>query len=163
MAYQTIKIKKYSDVIEEFTANGAIIPGMLVEQTPAAATIRTHRTASGPQIPMFALEDELQGKGIDDTYASGDKVQVWIAGRGDNVNALLKDEQNIAIGDLLESDGEGRLQKHTSAYGDSSTYIYYNQIVGWALEAKDLSSVPEGSESSAGGIYYHPRILVRIA
>ena len=162
MAYETSKIKKYSDVIEEFTANGAILPGSLVEQTPAAATIRKHATSSGPAIPMFALEDELQGKGIDDTYATGDKVQVWIPGRGDIVYALLADEQNIAIGDLMESDGDGKIQKHTSAKADSGTYIYYNQIVGFALEAKNLSTLPEGSDSSAGGAYYHPRIKIRI-
>jgi hypothetical protein len=162
MAYKTIILKNYSNVFEEFVANGAILPGMLVEQTPSAATIRTHRTASGPQIPMFAIEDALQGKGIDDTYATGDQVRVWIPQRGDQVYALLKDEQTIAIGDLMESDGEGRLQKHTSATADSSTYIYYNQIVGWALEAKDLSTLPEGSDSSAGGAYYHPRIKIRI-
>jgi hypothetical protein len=163
MAYKTIKLKNYSNVFCEFTANGAILPGMLVEQTPAAETARVHSTASGPAIPMFATEDALQGKGIDDAYATGSKVQVWIPGRGDQVYALLADEQNIAIGDLLESDGEGRLQKHTSAKGDSGTYIYYNQIIGWALEAKNLSVLPEGSDSSAAGAYYHPRIKVRIA
>ena len=163
MSYKTIKLKNWSNVFCEFTANGTIIPGMLVEQTPAAETIRTHRTASGPMIPMFAVEDALQGKGIDDAYTTGTKVQVWIAGRGDQVYALLKDEENIAIGDRLVSDGEGRLMKHTDAKGDSGTYIYYNEIVGWALEAKDLSTLPEGSDSSAGGAYYHPRIKVRIA
>jgi hypothetical protein len=161
--FHSIKLKNYSDVFEEFTANGAIIPGMLVEQTPAAETVRVHSTASGPAIPMFALEDALQGKGIDDTYTTGTKVQVWIPGRGDQVNALLADEQNIAIGDRLVSDGAGRLMKHADAKGDSGTYIYYNEIVGWALEAKDLSTLPEGSDSSAGGAYYHPRIKVRIA
>jgi hypothetical protein len=161
MAYQTIKIEKHSDVIKEFTASGSILPGMLVELSNAT-TCRVHSTASGTQSAMFVLEDELQGAGIDTAIASGSKAQVWYAHRGDIVYALLKDEQNISFGDLLESDGEGRLQKHTNAYGDSSTYIYYNQIVGVALEAVNLSSLPEGSESSAGGTYYHPRILVSI-
>ena len=162
MAYATIMLKKYSDVMEEFVAAAVIIPGMLVEQTPAAATLRPHATNSGTAIPMFAIEDALQGKGIGDDYAIGDRVRVWIAGRGDQVNALLADEQNIAIGDLLESDGAGRLKKHTAATADSGTYIYYNQLIGIALEAKDLSTLPEGSESSAAGDYHNPRIRVRI-
>jgi hypothetical protein len=167
MAYQTIKIKKYSDVIEEFTANGVILPGQLVEQTPAAATARKHATSGGNAIPMFALEDELQGKGIDDSYASGDKVQVWIAGRGDIVYACIADEQNIAIGDPLESNGDGMLQKHTvetwnSNDAQQANTVYSFPVVALALEAKNLSTLPEGSDSSAGGAYYHPRIKVRI-
>ena len=61
MAYKTIKLKNYSNVFCEFTANGTIIPGMLVEQTPAAETIRVHSTSSGPAIPMFALDPIMNG------------------------------------------------------------------------------------------------------
>jgi hypothetical protein len=116
---------------------------------------------------MFALEDELQGKGIDDSYAVGDKVQVWIAGRGDIVYACIADEENIAIGDLLESNGDGMLREHTvetwtSADAQAANTVYSFPVVAIALEAKNLSSLPEGSDSSATGAYYHPRIKVRI-
>lgn len=162
MAIYTIKLKKYSDVIEEYTAGAAIVPGSLVELTPATAdTVRVHATAGGNAMPMFALEDELQGKGIDDDYATGDKVQVWIAGRGDIVNALLKDEQDIAIGDFMESGGLGQLQKWAGDIGDSTTVTTLLSIVGVALEKKELSSA-EGSESSAGGLYHNPRIKIRV-
>ena len=141
MAYNTVKIKKYSDVIEEFTAAAAIYPGMLVEQTPASTTLRKHATAGGNAIPMFALEDELQGKGLGDQYASGDKVQVWIAGRGDIVYARIADEANIAIGDYLESNGYGCLRELVSAVGDSSTGVITNHIIGIALDTKDLTGL----------------------
>ena len=163
MAYKSIIVKDYSNVFEEFVAATTILPGQLVEQTPAAATLRRHATSSGPAIPMFAIEDALQGKGIDDAYAVGDQVRVWIPGRGDKVYAMIADEENIAIGDRLVSNGDGFLAKHTDAKGDSGTYIYYNEIVAWALEAVNLSTLPEGSDSSAAGAYYHPRIKVRIA
>lgn len=147
---RTIKVKKYSDVILEAEANAAITPGMLLEYT-TTGTVKAHATAAGKHAFMFALEDELQGKGINDDYAAGDKVQIWVAGRGDLVYALLEDEANIAIGDFLESNGAGLLQEYTSGV-----------IVGVAVEAQDLSTLPEGSESSAGGTYYRPRVMCQI-
>jgi hypothetical protein len=132
----SVKIKNYSDVFEEFTASEAITPGMLVELT-SDGKVKKHASESGNVLPMFALEDELQGKGIDDAYAEEAQVQVWVPGRGDIVNALLEDGQNIAIGDYLESAGAGYLQKYVA----DSTGIYYPaQIVGQAIEAVDLSS-----------------------
>ena len=147
MAYNTVKIKKYSDVIEEYEAAAALSPGMLVEPTPGAATIRKHATEGGNAIPMFALEDELQGKGLEDAYVAGDRVQVWIPGRGDVVYAQLEDEQNIAIGDFLESNGSGYLQKHVADESDSN--IYPNQIIGQALEALDLSGLSAAGSSES--------------
>lgn len=162
MAYNTIKIKKYADVVYEYEAHAAITPGMLLILN-SDEEVLAHNTAAGNVIPpMFALEDELQGHGIDDDYAAGDQVQVWIPGRGDIVNALLRDEQTITIGELLESDGEGRLQSHTAVAGDSTTGTITAPIVGVAVEAVDLSTLPEGSESSATGTYHNPRIKVMI-
>ena len=112
MAKNTIKLKKYSDVIEEFVAGAAITPGMLVALNASGAVI-PHGEAAGNAIPMFALEDELQGKTIDDAYAAGDPVQVWVAGRGDIVNAIAGAQ--IAAGDFLVSDGTGKLKPVGSA------------------------------------------------
>jgi len=167
MAKKTIKIKNYSDVFEEMVAATVILPGQLVQQTAAAATVSKHSTSGGNAIPMFAIEDALQGKGIDDSYAIGDQVRVWIPGRGDIVYACLADEANIAIGDLLESDGDGMLKEHTvetwtSADAQEANTVYTFPVVGIALEAYNLSTLPEGSESSAGGTYYHPRVKIRI-
>ena len=161
MAYQTIKLTKYSDVIIEKTAHATITPGMLLELN-SDDEVLAHDTAQGSCVPvMFALEDELQGRGIDTDYTVGDQAQVWIPYRGDIVNALLRDEETVVIGNFLESDGEGRLKKYsTPTSGDQD--VYPNLIVGVAVEAVDLSTLPEGSESSAGGLYHNPRIKVRI-
>ena len=107
MGKNTIKLKKYSDVIEEFVAASAITPGMLVALN-SAGKVEPHGTAGGNAIPMFALEDELQGKTIDDAYAANDPVQVWIAGRGDIVNAIAGDA--ITAGAFLVSAGNGKLK-----------------------------------------------------
>lgn len=150
MAKNTIKVTNYSNVRIEKVADAAITPGSLLEFT-STGTVKEHATAAGKHAFMFAIEDELQGNGINDDYAAGDRVQVWIPGRGDIVYALLEDEANIAIGDFVESNGEGKVQEYTSGV-----------IVGVAVEAVDLSSLPEGSESSEGGAYYNPRVLIQI-
>lgn len=153
----SVKIKNYSDVFEEFVAGGAITPGHLVK-LGSDGTITVHDTPGGNTLPpMFALEDELQGNGIDTAYASGNRVQTWIPGRGDIVNALLKDGETIVIGDLLESAGDGTLQKHAADVdsSDDITSIVY-PVVGQAVEAIDLSG-SSGTHPTTGY-----RIQIRI-
>lgn len=150
MATETVKVKKYSDVVIERAAAAAITPGHVVELT-SSNTVQKCATAGGKWAGLVALEDELQGKGINDNYAAGDRVQVWVAGKGDVVNMLLEDEQTIVIGDYIEVATGGRVRKFTSGVA-----------IGIAVEAKDLSVLPEGSESSAGGLFYNPRLKVQI-
>ena len=98
---------------------------------------------------MFALEDELQGRGIEDDYAAADKVQCWVAQPGEIVYARLADGESVASGDFLESSGYGTLKKHTATTlsSDPSETIYTKNIVGVALESRELDSL-SGSESS---------------
>ena len=157
MSYRTIKIKKYSDIIEEYTATAVEIkPGMFLEMA-SATTVQAHSTAGGNILPMVALEDELQGKGIDDNYDASTKVQCWIPGRGDIVYALLKDGETVTAGDFVESAGDGYVQKHTadSAGSDSDLTVYSNQIIGQAIEAVDMSG--SSGEDPSGG-----RVQIRI-
>lgn len=149
----TIKLKKYSDVVEEFTAGGAITPGHLV-MVNSSGDVVVHNSAGGNAFPMFALENELEGEDMDTAYASDDQVQVWIPGRGDIVNAILKDGQNVVIGDWLESAGDGTLQEH--AADSSGGAIYGNQLVGQVVAAVDLSG-SSGTHPSTG-----LRVQVRI-
>jgi hypothetical protein len=155
MAKKTIKLKKYIDIIVEGKAHEAITPGMLISLR-STGKFQKHPTAGGSVLPMFALEDELQGKGITDAYAEDAPVQAWIPNRGEEVLALLKDGQNVVIGDLLESAGTGELQKHVAdtADSDDAITVINNQIVGIALEAVDLSD-SSGADPSA-------RIAIRI-
>ena len=128
MIRKTIKIKKYSDVIEEYIAGGTITPGHLVALNSDGEVI-VHATEAGVILPMFALEDELQGKVIDDTYKEDDRVQVWIPGRGDEVYALLAANESVNIGDYLVSKGGGTLKKL------ASDTVADSQIIGFAVEA----------------------------
>jgi len=136
MAYNTIKVKKYSDVVEEITAGGTITPGMLIELDSNGEVI-AHNGEDEPVLPMFALEDELQGNDIDDDYSEDDKVQVWIPYRGDKVYALLATGEDASIGEFLTSNGDGCLKCYT---GTAASDVEYPQlIVGVATEAVDAS------------------------
>ena len=157
MAKNTIKLKNYmpTPVMEECTSTAAAVtPGHLLELT-SAGLVQKHATAGGNVLPpMFAVEDELQGRGIDTAFANSSKIQCWIPQRGDMVYALLADGQNVAIGDPLESAGDGTLQAHVADVDNSAdvTTIYGNAIIAIAVEAVDLSN----SASAVG------RIIVRI-
>ena len=156
MTYNTIKIKKYSDIIEEYKSTAVeITPGMFLELA-SATTVQAHSGAGGNILQMVALEDELQGKDIEDNYAVSTRVQCWIPGRGDIVYALLKDGETIVAGDFVESAGDGYVQKHSadSAGSDSDITSYTNQIIGQAIEAVDMSE--------ASSIDPSDRIQIRI-
>lgn len=130
---------------EEFTAGGTITPGQLLE-IDSSDNVIVHNSAGQNVYSLFALENDIEGDDIDDDYASGEQVQCAWASPGHIVNALIKDGENIAIGDWLESDGTGDLAEH--AADDSTSTNYTNQIVGIAREALDLSDSSGADPSS---------------
>ncbi len=137
MSYNTIKLKKYLDVIIERVAAATITPGMLLELT-TGNLVQAHSSLGEEVAPiMFALENELEGEGIDTDYAATDPVQCWIAQRGEEVYALLADNQDIDIGNKLKSYGNGMLCKYVEA--DSDATGHQASIVGTALEAVDTT------------------------
>jgi len=146
MAYNTIKLKKYLDVVEEFVAAEAITPGMLIE-IDSNGKVQKHATSDGDAVPMFALEDELQGNGITDAYSAADQVQVWVAQRGEQVYALLADGENASIGDFLASNGNGYLKVYAMSSGGAE---YPQSIVAVALEAVDRSG-SSGEDTNVTG------------
>lgn len=158
MAYNSVKIKNYLNHFEEYEANAAISPGMLIE-IMSTGKVRAHATEGGNALPMFALENYPEGKGITTAYAAAEQVQAWIPVRGDEVYALLEDEQNVAIGDFLESNGSGYLQKITNVEVSSQAadIVYPLQIVAQALEALDLSGL-----SAAGSSDTPARQFIRV-
>ena len=165
MSNNTIKLKKYLDVIIEKNANAAITPGMLIESM-SSDKVRAHATSEGNAVPIFALEDELQGNGIDDAYAADDPVQCWIAQRGEEVYAILADGEDVAIGDWLASNGDGYLKKHvaeTESWEVSEAgevTVLPLAIVAQAIEA--LSTADSSGGESSGALGYAKRIQVRI-
>jgi hypothetical protein len=137
MAYNTIKLKKYQDIIEEYTATAvAITPGSLLEVT-SAGLVQAHSTEGGPVLPIIALEDELQGNGIDDDYAVSDKIQCWVAQRGEIAYLNVADSETVSQGDELISDGTGKVKVYT---GDAASDEEYPQcLVGIADDDLDMT------------------------
>jgi len=118
MAKKTIKIKNYSNVMEELVAAGTITPGMILGLDTAGKVV-AHAVAGGNVLPLVACEDELRGKSIADNYVATDPVQVWVPGRGDMVYALLSGA-NVVIGDQLQSNGDGTLAKYAPALANAT-------------------------------------------
>jgi hypothetical protein len=135
MAYNTITLKGLP-AREERAAEAAITPGFLIELT-SSDTVQAHSTAGGSAATLFALEDENQGNEIGDAYSADDIVLFGVFAPGMEVYALLADGEDIAIGDLLESNGDGYLRE-VDADASAGT-IGVQSIVGVALEALDMS------------------------
>ncbi len=145
MAKNTIRLKDYLHVVEEYNAASAITPGELIELT-SAGKVQAHSTENGEALPvMFATEDEFQGNEISDDYDTDAPVNCWIPQRGDMVYALLSAGENVAIGAALTSDGSGNLREYAASSAD------VGGIVAVAAEAVDNSG-----ESTA------TRIIVRV-
>ena len=131
----TIILKKYVDIYDERVAVAALSPGHLLELT-SANKVQKHSTAGGNHARLIATEDGLRGNGVDVAFAANDPVQVATMLPGEIALMVLKNGENVAIGDFLESAGDGTLQKHVI---DSTGDYFTNNLVGIAEEAVDMS------------------------
>jgi hypothetical protein len=136
MAYKTIVIAG-TPHMKEYTANAAITPGHLVELM-TTGNVRVHANAGATAQRVFALEDDNQGNEIDDAYTADNVCRVGIMRPGDEVFAILANGENAAIGNFLESEGDGTLRVVDA--DASAGAIAVQSIVGVALEAVDMSS-----------------------
>lgn len=154
-AKNTIFIKNYSNVIEEYVANGTIMPGHLLSFATATLEVKANAAAAVAGAPlMVAVENALVGSDIDTAYVKGDKVQVWIPYRGDEVYVVLHDGETIVKGDLIAAYSDGTVKKVSS-----------NVAVAVALEALDLSasdSSAAGIQDQSGALGYNKRLIVKI-
>ena len=117
-------------------ASEAIFPGHLVERD-SAGTLQKHSTASGTTSSLFAVEGDADGSSISDAFADGETVPFAACPAGTEVYAILEDGHTIAIGDPLESAGDGTLQGLTASAATSQAQR--NSVVATALEAVTTS------------------------
>lgn len=135
---------------EEAYASAAVKPGNLVEFHSSSGNkrVRVHATAKGHAALMVAVEDSLQGKSIDDAFAStGDMVRVPINiyKPGGRAFVYLKPATAYLVGDKLESAGDGTLQK-LSGTADL-------KCIGECEEALDLSA--SGAVATRCAVRFH--------
>lgn len=109
----TIKAKRYLDIVNEEAAAEAITPGQLVELT-SAGTVQAHSTAGGDAARRVAMENELEGKTLEDAYAADDQVFVWDVIPGEEVLVSIESGDDPSVGDKLESAGNGNVTTGTT-------------------------------------------------
>lgn len=132
-----IHLKKTSDPqYDEGRAGGVITPGMLIKLNNSGVYV-AHNASGVVAARQFALEDALQGKTIDDNYASGELVRFVHALPGDHILGILAAGQNVQDGTRLVSDGLGSL-----IAGDTDS-----DAVCVALEDRDASATDQSLEA----------------
>lgn len=97
--------------IGDLAAAAVITPGHLVARDDVANVHRWKKAAAdiaGP--PAVATDQSMLNKGVDDTYAIGDLMEVSIGHKGSSWWMLIASGQNVAVGDLLGSAGDGTLK-----------------------------------------------------
>jgi hypothetical protein len=107
----TIFLGGTQTVVADMAASDVETPGHLLERFNSGGIIRWRKATAdiaGP--PAVALNHSMANKGVDDTYAIGDLVEVGIGNKGASYWMLIASGQNIAAGDLLGSAGGGTLK-----------------------------------------------------
>ncbi len=120
---------------EEHTATAvAITPGMLCERT-SGDLVQAHSTEGGDGQTMIAMEDDLQGKTVDDAYAVSALIALCLPAKGSEVNVLLAAGENVSVGDDLVSAGDGTF----IASGSVQSGVTVQKVFGKVTVATDLS------------------------
>lgn len=109
MAYFRIHNKGILWRSEELVAAGIISPGMLCEVT-SAGKVQAHDTEGGYAERLVALEDALQGHGVDTNYSADDQVFLAVAQPGEVFNMLIAAGEDGAPGVAVCSNGDGKLE-----------------------------------------------------
>lgn len=120
---------------DELPANGSgIYPGMLIKVNSSGKAI-AHNVEGGDAQRMFACEDALQGKTVNDAYATNDIVTAILPVPGAEVNALLKAGYVYSIGEEVMSGGDGTL----IPYNEPSTSTISKETIAYCMDAVDLT------------------------
>ena len=125
-------VLKGDPIKKENIAAGVITPGDLIKLDSNNEVAR-HASAGGITQKAFAVENSQVGRDKTQDYAIDDSVQYVVGRQGDELQCrIAAGAAAIVIGDALESAGDGTLRKFTSG-----------AILGWALEALDLSAATD--------------------
>jgi len=101
--------------IGDIAAGEAITPGMLIERYNSSGTmlLRKH-SVSGGAGAMFATEQNMLNRGVNDDYNVGDLVEATMGAPGTKWQAIIASGASITQGDKLESAGNGKLKAYSA-------------------------------------------------
>lgn len=111
MSFNTILLEG-DPAFQEKDAAAITTPGMLVELTAADEVQPNSAAADTLAAPTFAVEDGLQGREITVNYEVGEIVKYITLKQGNEAYVIAN--AAIAIGDKVESAGNGKLQVATT-------------------------------------------------
>lgn len=115
-----LKVGDGGAIRKEGIASEEILPGHRVVWGGANELVKA---GAGVGRAAYAVENDLIGGSISDAYSEGDTVQYMVFQRGEELQALLADGENVSVGDPLEEAADGTLVAQDT--GD---------VVAWALE-----------------------------
>lgn len=118
-------------VVNDLLAGVAITPGMLIERYSIAGvpSFRPH-TAADAEGSIYATEQIMFNKTVDDVYAIGDLVEALVGSSGTTIWAIVASGANVVAGAKLASAGNGKLKAGTT------------KAIAVAVEDKDNSAGP---------------------
>lgn len=120
----------------EGIAGGASVPGMLVKLGSNGKYV-VHATEFGDGELLVVGVDSFRGRDLSETvYADTDRIFIHTPKRGDLFLALLKDGQNVVVGDYLVSKGDGTFRKTAAPAADAIT----PKVFAVVMDALDASA-----------------------
>lgn len=139
---KTIRLDSCYAPQREGKTAGVVTPGMLLNIRNQAAIVAHNEAGQECQVAI-AVENDLVGKGILDNYANGEQIRYQILPDGAKFYGIIDENQNIAVGDLLSSSGDGTLKE--AAVTDFVIGIARSAIVvGAAATGRCIVEVAKG-------------------
>lgn len=104
---KNIIARTYGDIVRETRLMAEqVYPGQLV-MINSNDKFAKHNVAGGPVLPIVLDFDFGQGQDVDEAIASGERGFGFVPRRGEQAYVLLDHDENISIGDFLQSNGDG--------------------------------------------------------
>jgi hypothetical protein len=133
----TVHLGGPAHLVNDLAAGVATTPGMTVEMYSNGGVLEVRPTASATEQVTIAvaLEQGELNKTVADVYAIGDLIKVAFLAPGSTFWALIPSGQNIAVGALLQSNGDGKLKVATATTADANVAKFQSLEASGAVTA----------------------------
>lgn len=119
-------------VYDEDDLDAAAQAGMWVEQTATGVTPHAEAAEVGHPLRLItrAFDPNVD---LTDSIDSGERVQIAYPQKGNRVNVLIDENQDIAAFEKLVSSGDGRFRELDTGGGDDASAAVLEVVRGEAL------------------------------